>query len=178
MDKLTPHSTTDNRSTSLSRGTDVAQRRGLELHEAWSELLVARLPNAAFFTGTFSDDYAERHCIYSHESALNNAERWISKAVPTARYFLAAEDHWERDTPHLHGLVVAPNLPLRVLWESWFQSRGRCRFEVPRSEAAAAYCAKYALTDSSDSYRFRLRHAHPERRPRALRGSPLQPGAG
>jgi len=122
----------------------------------WGSFLT-RFPLDTFFTCTFSDEYAVEHHVYSATSALNNFERFLRDAGVPGQYFVAAESHYCRDVPHLHGLLESRGLPLRNLWGAWFVTRGRSRFEPPRSDAARIYCTKYAVKDiNADSLRFRL----------------------
>ena len=122
----------------------------------WVEFL-SRYPLDVFFTCTFSDQYAEAHKVYNNTSALNDFERWMKHAGLRNQYFVASEPHFCRAVPHLHGLMESRGLPLQNLWEGWFRTRGRGRFEAPRSDAASYYCSKYSLKEANpDTIRFRL----------------------
>jgi hypothetical protein len=131
--------------------------RSTAVRDGYAEFL-ARFPLDVFFTLTFTDAYAQEHFVYSPTSALNNLERWFQDIGYKGQWFAAAEPHFDRDVPHLHGLMESRGLPLATFWGEWFASRGRARFEDPRSDAAAIYCSKYALKDyAGDSLRFDLR---------------------
>lgn len=126
------------------------------LRDEWARFL-GRFPLDTFFTLTFCDRYAAAHCVYSNTSALNNFERWVDDTGFPGQYFVAAEPHFDRDVPHLHGLLESRGLPLPNLWASWFAERGRGRLEPPRTDAAAYYCTKYLLKEANaDTVRFRL----------------------
>jgi hypothetical protein len=109
------------------------------------------------FTLTFTDDYARAHFVYSPTSALNDFERFLKLIDYQGQYLACAEPHFDRDVPHLHGLMESKGLPLVNFWREWFTTRGRARFEPPRSDASRYYCTKYALKErDSDLIRFRL----------------------
>ena len=130
--------------------------RGKATQLGWVELM-QRFELDTFFTMTFSDRYAVEHFIRTNTSALNNFERWVKNTGLPGNYFVAPEPHLCRDSPHLHGLLQAGSLPRRVLWADWFADRGRARLDPPRSDAAAIYCAKYAIKEGdSDGFRFRF----------------------
>lgn len=127
------------------------------VRDNWAAFL-GSFPLDTFFTLTFSPEYAEKHFVYSHTSALNQFQRWVKEIGYPGQYFVASEEHFDRDTPHLHGLMQSLDVPLRNYWFDWFKDRGRAKLEPPRSDAAAIYCAKYCLKDrDSDSYRFDLK---------------------
>jgi hypothetical protein len=129
---------------------------GSVYRDAYAEWL-GSFPLDTFFTLTYSDDYAKDHYVYSPTSALNDFERFLKAADFPGMFFAASEWHFDRDVPHLHGLLESRGLPLSNLWASWFTTRGRATFEPPRTDAAAYYCTKYALKDlAADSLRFRL----------------------
>jgi len=143
------------------------------LHEGYADFL-SRFPFDVFFTCTFTESYASParmewdagkrelvncggHTIYSNTAALNNFERFLTDINFPGQYFVAAEPHFERDVPHLHGLMESCGLSLSSLWAAWFKSRGRANFSVPRSDAVNIYCAKYTIkTGQWDSVRFRM----------------------
>lgn len=131
------------------------------LQEGWGEFLCRQEYKLdVFFTLTFSDDYAKEHFVYSPVSALNVFERWIAAMDFPGNYYVAAEPHWERDVPHLHGLLSSSGLRRKTLWADWFREKGRAKFEEPRSDAAFLYAAKYAAKRDAaewpDSWRLRL----------------------
>jgi hypothetical protein len=145
---------------SRRRATPAALPRSIQstgVRDGYAEFL-GRFPLDTFFTLTFTDAYAQEHFVYSPTSALNNLERWFKDIGYKGQWFAAAEPHFDRDVPHLHGLMESRGLPLATFWGEWFASRGRARFEDPRSDAATIYCSKYALKDyAGDSLRFDLR---------------------
>jgi len=129
---------------------------GVASQLGWVELM-QRFELDTFFTMTFSDEYAGDHYIRTNTSALNNFERWVKNTGLPGNYFVAPEPHLCRDSPHLHGLLQAGSMPRRVLWADWFAERGRARLDAPRSDAAATYCAKYAVKEGdTDGFRFRF----------------------
>jgi hypothetical protein len=129
---------------------------GVASQLGWVELM-QRFELDTFFTMTFSDQYADDHYIRTNTSALNNFERWVKHTSLPGNYFVAPEPHLCRDSPHLHGLLQAGSMPRRVLWADWFSERGRARLDPPRSDAAATYCAKYAIKEGdTDGFRFRF----------------------
>jgi hypothetical protein len=134
-----------------------ASERDQSVQDGYAEFL-GRFPLDVFFTCTFTDQYARDHFVYSPTSALNSLERWFKEIGYKGQWFAAAEPHFDRDVPHLHGLMESRGVPLKLFWGEWFRSRGRARFEPPRSDAAIVYCAKYTLKDyAADSLRFDLR---------------------
>lgn len=126
------------------------------LQSEWAGFL-GRFPLDTFFTLTYSDKYAAEHKLYAMTSALNDFERWIAEMDYPGQYFVAAEPHFDRDVPHLHGLLDSRGMPLSNFWASWFAKRGRAKVEVPRSDAARYYCSKYSMKEANpDTVRFRL----------------------
>ncbi len=130
--------------------------RTRDLRDDWAAFL-GEFDLDVVFTLTFSDDYARDHYIYSPTSALNDFERFLRDIDNAGDYLACAEPHFDRDVPHLHGLMESKDLPLVNLWREWFRTRGRARFEPPRSDACRYYCTKYALKERDpDVIRFRL----------------------
>lgn len=127
-----------------------------DLRDEWARFL-CQFPLDVVFTLTFTDAYACAHCLYSPTSALNSFERFLADIGFKGQYFVCAEPHFDRDVPHLHGLMESKALPLRNLWRAWFDTRGRALFDPPRSDACRYYCTKYALKErDTDVIRFRL----------------------
>jgi len=140
---------------------------------AWAEFL-GEFPLDTFFTLTYSDEYGDAHCVKSHTSALNDFERWLRELDIHPQYFVAAEPHFCRDIPHLHGLMASGGLDLSHYWASWFRTRGRGRFEEPRTDAVALYCSKYALKQANaDTVRFHLERTSSRAHRARLSGVPL-----
>jgi len=112
----------------------------------------------AFFTGTFSDEYARAHGIFSHKAALDDFERFARWQRLPGNYFAASEDHYQRTVPHLHGLIECRGLRTQHIETAWRNSRGIADVQQPRDRnATGLYCAKYSLKDhNADSVRFRV----------------------
>lgn len=153
----------DQRCKERRRPDPLPQRERMrDLRDDWAAFL-GEFDLDVVFTLTFSDEYAEAHLLYCPTSALNSFERFLHDIGHIGQYLVCAEPHFDRDVPHLHGLMQSMGLPLNNLWREWFRTRGRGRFEPPRSDASRYYCTKYALKERDpDVIRFRL--SRPTRR--------------
>lgn len=126
---------------------------------------------------TYSDRYADRHKVYSLDRALDDV--WLAlRSVPIGgrqgypwKFILSAELHRSgRQVPHVH---VALECPDRIaesvcadLWDYFYSTRGRSRFEPMRDRSAATL---YGLKDTVkvakvDTAATRVRLWHPKRR--------------
>lgn len=132
--------------------------RGLRaVRAAWVELLRdTELDH--FLTMTFSDDYARKHGIYTHRRALDLSENLLRSRIPEARYFLAAEDHFNRDVPHIHGLVQLRGEDHRRIWAHLHATtQSRVSLDPVKGDPGRWYVAKYVQKDAAaDSVRFDL----------------------
>lgn len=142
---------------------------------------------------TFTDDYAASRGIYSFARALDDV--WAGlREVPMKdgirgypwKFVLAAEHHRSgRSVPHVHLALECPDhARSRVcsqLWDYFYRTRGRSRFEPMRDVTAATL---YGLKDTVKSTRLdssdvRYRLHHPKRLPRRrVSGGDLCGGGG
>lgn len=130
---------------------------------------------------TFTDEYAARHCVYSLKRAIDDVHAGLrdirmkrgSLQGFRGKFVMAGEWHPSgREVPHVHLVLDSMGAPIENvctdLWQYFYLTRGRSRFEPMRDTSVATL---YGLKDTiksgvidPDSMRLRLS------RPRCSRG--------
>lgn len=135
---------------------------------------------------TFSDDYASRHGVFSIRRGVQDVWDGLYRGIPMGEKFgypwkfvLAGENHRTgRLVPHVHLALEVPDhcdqsQVCYRLWDYFFRTRGRSRFEPMRDvDTATLYGLKDTVKQSSnDPHAFAARLWHPHRRS----GRPVHP---
>lgn len=131
-------------------------RRSLAEASALDELCMwlNRYGLDVLFTVTFTTEYAQEYGLWSVAHAVANVRQSLAKFGYWGRLALGGE-MTDREIPHVHGCLasggesaylVAPEQPREgALWRYFFNTHGRCRFEMMRDQDDATL---YAFKDT------------------------------
>lgn len=127
--------------------------------EAWVGWLAPRFPQgAAYFTGTYSDDYGLPHGLMLARNVHHDFRRFLFDCGLTDREFVnGVEQHKYRDVLHLHAIIGGDftDLDRRLLQAAWARSRGHARV-LPVLDGCASYVTKYALKSDTVNFDWNL----------------------
>lgn len=129
--------------------------------EAWIGWLAPRFPpGAAYFTGTYSDDYGLPHGLMLARNAHHDFRRFLLERGLTAHEFINGVEHHEyryKDVLHLHAIIAGEfsDLDRRLLKAEWQRERGYARV-LPVLDGCASYVTKYALKGDTESFDWNL----------------------
>jgi len=126
---------------------------------AWISWLAPRFPvGAAYFTGTYSDDYGLPHGLMLARNVHHDFRKFLVERGLTGHEFLnGVEQHLYRDVLHLHAIIGGDftDLDRRLLKAEWEAQRGYARV-LPVLDGCASYVTKYALKGSTENFDWNL----------------------
>ena len=127
--------------------------------EAWIAWLAPRFPlGAAYFTGTYSDDYGIPHGLMAARNVHHDFRRFLVERGLTGHEFInGVEHHKYRDVLHCHAIISGDftDLDMRLLKAEWEVERGYARV-LPVLDGCASYVTKYALKGDTESFDWNL----------------------
>jgi hypothetical protein len=127
--------------------------------EAWTAWLAPRFDRgAAYFTGTYSDDYGLPHGLMLARNVHHDFRRFLVERGLTGQEFInGVEQHQYRDVLHLHAIIGGDftDLGRRLLKAEWEASRGYARV-LPVLDGCASYVTKYALKGDTVNFDWNL----------------------
>jgi len=123
--------------------------------EAWIAWLAPRFtPGAAYFTGTYSEDYGLSHGLMLARNVHHDFRRFLVERELTDRQFISGvEQHRYRDVLHLHAIISGDfsDIDRRLLKAEWERERGFSRV-LPVLDGCASYVTKYALKGDTEHF--------------------------
>lgn len=123
--------------------------------DAWVAWLAPRFPQgAAYFTGTYSDDYGIPNGLMACRNVHRDFRRFLVEHGLTDREFInGVEQHQYRDVLHCHAIISGDftDLERRILKAEWERERGFARV-LPVLDGCASYVTKYALKGSAEHF--------------------------
>lgn len=127
--------------------------------EGWVRWLAPRFPEgAAYFTGTYSDDYGTAHGLMLARNVHHDFRRFLVECGFMGTEFInGVEQHRYRDVLHLHAVIAGDfdDLDRRLLKARWERERGFARV-LPVLDGCASYVTKYALKGDTQSFDWNL----------------------
>jgi hypothetical protein len=126
--------------------------------QAWVDWVSPRFgEGAAYFTGTYGDEYGFSHGLMLARNVHNDFRRFLKERDLLADFICGVEQHRYRDILHLHAVLAgefSQNDRLRLKAE-WALERGHARV-LPVLDGCASYVTKYALKGDCESFDWRL----------------------
>jgi hypothetical protein len=134
------------------------------VRDAWVNWLAPVFADgeAAYFTGTYSDEYGYPHGLMLPRNVHADVRRFLLDRngfadLSDRRWICGVEKHAYRDILHWHGIIEGPFTDderryLRWLWQG---ERGFAKV-LPVQDGCASYVTKYALKGDTDSFEWRL----------------------
>lgn len=127
--------------------------------EAWVRWLAPRFPaGAAYFTGTYSEDYGLSHGLMLARNVHHDFRRFLVECgFMGAEFITGVEQHKYRDVLHLHAIIGGDfdDLDRRLLKARWELDRGYARV-LPVLDGCASYVTKYALKGDTVNFDWNL----------------------
>ena len=110
--------------------------------EAWVRWLAPRFPGgAAYFTGTYSEDYGLSQGLMLARNVHHDFRRFLVECgLMGAEFITGVEQHKYRDVLHLHAIIGGDfdDLDRRLLKARWERDRGYARV-LPVLDFRASY---------------------------------------
>jgi len=129
------------------------------VRDAWVNWLAPNFTgNAAYITGTYSDEYGFPHGLMKARNVHKDVRNWLKVIdLKDAHFICGVEEHRYRDILHWHGIIAGDfgDLERLILKASWESERGHCRV-LPVLDGCASYITKYALKNDTDNFDWRL----------------------
>lgn len=129
--------------------------------DAWICWLGPHFENgsAAYFTGTYSDEYGFPHGLMLARNVHADFRRFLNRhGYSDNEYIIGVEKHQYRDILHLHAIIGGDfdDIERRLLKAQWQAERGHAR-ALPVLDGCASYITKYALKGDTECFEWNLR---------------------
>jgi len=140
-----------------------AQVTATNPHAAWLEWIqpvfaASDGTTAAYFTGTYSDDYGFPNGLTLPRNVHKDVRRYLKEVrLDDARFICGVESHRYRDILHWHGIIAGQftDHDLTFLKRWWSAERGHARV-LPVHDGCSSYVTKYALKGDTENFDWRL----------------------